>query len=47
VLRQLDVYAFPPSDFDALYGALYLPLVYLTFLPIAAWLLSRREATGP
>lgn len=44
LLRQLDVYAFPPSDFDALYGALYLPLVWLTFVPIAAWLLLRREA---
>src|SRR5687768_15985724 len=43
VLRQLDVYAFPPSDFDALYGTLYLPLVWLTFVPIAIWLLWRRE----
>lgn len=42
VLRQLDVYAFPPPDFDALYEVLYLPLVYLTFAPIAAWLLLRR-----
>jgi hypothetical protein len=43
VLRQLDVYAFPPSDFDALYEVLYLPLVWLTFVPIAIWLLWRRE----
>lgn len=42
LLRQLDVYAFPPADFDALYDALYLPLVYLTFVPLAAWLLLRR-----
>jgi hypothetical protein len=27
--------------FDALYSALYLPLVFLTFVPIAAWLLLR------
>lgn len=46
VLRQLDVYAFPPSDFDALYEVLYLPLVGLTFVPIAIWLLWRREAPG-
>ncbi|WP_242108265.1 hypothetical protein [Luteimonas aquatica] len=41
VLRQLDVYAFPPSNHDALYDMLYLPLVYATFLPVAAWLLLR------
>jgi len=43
LLRQWDVYAFPPASFDALYDALYLPLVVLTFAPIALWLLLRNN----
>ncbi|TWI04612.1 hypothetical protein IP90_00745 [Luteimonas cucumeris] len=42
-LRMLDTYVLGGPHFDALYGALYLPLVYLTFVPIAAWLLLRRD----
>jgi hypothetical protein len=38
MLRMFDSYVLGP-EFDALYSALYLPLVFLTFLPIAAWLL--------
>ncbi|WP_049620591.1 hypothetical protein [Frateuria defendens] len=37
LLRMLDAYVLGPR-FDALYEALYLPLVFLTFLPLAAWL---------
>jgi hypothetical protein len=43
-LRMADDYVFPPVSFDALYGALYLPLVVLTFVPIAIWLWRRPEA---
>lgn len=45
-LRQWDVYVFPPANFDALYDVLYLPLVVLTFAPIALWLLLRNEASA-
>lgn len=41
VLRMADDYVFPPASHDALYGALYLPLVVLTFVPIAIWLVKR------
>jgi hypothetical protein len=41
VLRMADVYLFPPASHDPLYGALYLPLVVLTFVPIAIWLAKR------
>lgn len=37
-LRMLDAYVIGPR-FDELYADLYLPLVYLTFGPIVAWLL--------
>lgn len=47
LLRMLDVYVFGGPQFDALYSTLYLPLVYLTFVPIVAWLLLRRDDTGP
>jgi hypothetical protein len=40
LLRMLDSYVLG-LRFDALYSALYLPLVFLTFVPIAAWLLLR------
>jgi hypothetical protein len=42
LLRMLDVYVVGPR-FDALYADLYLPLVYLTFGPVAAWLLLPRS----
>lgn len=42
LLRSFDVYVLGPK-FDALYGTLYLPLVFLTFAPIAAWLLLRKD----
>lgn len=45
MLRMLDVYVFGGPHFDQLYGTLYLPLVYLTFVPVAAWLLLRRDDT--
>lgn len=41
VLRMADDYLFPPVSHDALYGALYLPLVVLTFVPLAVWLARR------
>lgn len=44
LLRMLDVYVFGPH-FDALYSTLYLPLVWLSFVPLAIWL-WRREP-GP
>jgi hypothetical protein len=40
-LRMLDSYVLGPR-FDALYGALYLPMVVLTFVPLTIWLLRRR-----
>lgn len=42
-LRMADDYVFPPATHDALYGTLYLPLVVLTFVPIAAWLWRRPQ----
>jgi hypothetical protein len=45
LLRMLDVYLIGPR-FDALYSALYLPLVYLTFGPLVAWLLLRGDDSG-
>lgn len=42
LLRSFDVYVLGP-EFDDLYGALYLPLVFLAFVPIAAWLLLRED----
>jgi len=36
-LRMIDSYLIGPK-FDALYGTLYLPLVYLSFVPLAFWL---------
>jgi hypothetical protein len=41
-LRMLDTYLLGPR-FDALYGTLYLPLVVLTFVPLAIWLLRRPQ----
>ena len=41
-LRTLDVYVVGPR-FDALYSDLYLPMVFATFGPIAAWLLLRES----
>lgn len=47
LLRMIDVYVLGPH-FDALYGTLYLPLVYLSFVPLALWLWRRDEhATIP
>ncbi len=43
-LRMLDAYVLGPK-FDALYGALYLPMVILTFVPLAIWLLDFRETS--
>jgi hypothetical protein len=43
LLRMLDVYVLGPH-FDALYATLYLPLVWLGFVPLAIWL-WRREPT--
>ena len=40
-LRMIDSYLIGPK-FDALYGTLYLPLVYLTFVPLAIWLWRTR-----
>jgi hypothetical protein len=40
LLRTLDAYVLG-LKFDALYDVLYLPLVVLTFVPLAAWLLLR------
>lgn len=37
LLRMIDVYVLGPH-FDALYSTLYLPLVYLSFVPLAVWL---------
>lgn len=47
LLRMGDAYLLG-SRFDALYDALYLPLVVLTFVPVAVWLLKsdRTEATS-
>jgi hypothetical protein len=42
LLRMLDSYVLG-LRFDALYSALYLPLVFLTFVPIAAWLFLRGD----
>ena len=41
-LRMLDAYILGPR-FDALYGSLYLPMVVLTFVPLAVWLLGRPQ----
>lgn len=43
-LRMIDSYLIGPK-FDALYGTLYLPLVYLSFVPLAVWL-WRQESGG-
>ena len=43
LLRMLDVYVFGPH-FDALYSTLYLPLVWLSFVPLAIWLWRREPA---
>ena len=40
-LRTFDVYVLGPR-LDALYADLYLPMVVLTFVPLAIWLLRRR-----
>ncbi|HET9299851.1 MAG TPA: hypothetical protein VFO11_07885 [Candidatus Polarisedimenticolaceae bacterium] len=46
-LRMLDSYVLGPR-FDTLYGNLYLPLVFLTFVPLAIWLkLSAARDTDP
>lgn len=42
LLRMLDSYLLG-SQFDDLYAALYLPLVYVTFGAIAVWLCLRRD----
>lgn len=42
LLRMLDTYILG-TRFDALYSALYLPLVYIIFGAIVAWLCLRRE----
>ena len=42
LLRMLDTYVLG-TQFDALYSALYLPLVYFIFGAIVAWLCLRRE----
>jgi hypothetical protein len=44
-LRMLDVYVVGPR-FDTLYSDLYLPLVLMTFAPMAAWLLLHEPAGG-
>lgn len=44
LLRMLDAYVIGPR-FDTLYADLYLPLVYLTFGPVVAWLLLRPDAS--
>jgi len=43
-LRTFDSYVLGPR-FDALYSDLYLPMVVLTFVPLAIWLL--RRGTSP
>lgn len=43
-LRMTDDFVFPPANFDDLYGTLYLPLVVITFVPLALWLLRRRDS---
>ena len=40
-LRMLDVYVLGPH-FDALYSDLYLLLVFVTFVPLAAWLILQQ-----
>jgi hypothetical protein len=45
LLRMLDVYVIGPR-LDTLYADLYLPLVYLTFGPVAAWLLLPRSKSA-
>lgn len=44
-LRTYDSYVLG-AQFDDLYGTLYLPLVYLTFLPIGAWLVQRDDGAA-
>lgn len=44
LLRMLDVYVLGPH-FDALYSTLYLPLVWLSFVPLAIWLWRREPAS--
>lgn len=46
ILRTIDTYIVGPR-YDALYGELYLPLVFLTFGPIALWLLLPNERRVP
>ncbi|MGN7830220.1 hypothetical protein ACTJI2_01230 [Pseudoxanthomonas sp. 22568] len=41
-LRMIDSYLIGPK-FDALYGTLYLPLVYLSFVPLAIWLWRQKS----
>ncbi|UBB23738.1 hypothetical protein LAG73_10090 [Pseudoxanthomonas japonensis] len=41
-LRMIDSYLIGPK-FDALYGILYLPLVYLSFVPLAIWLWRQKS----
>lgn len=43
LLRMVDAYLLG-SRFDALYDVLYLPLVVLTFVPVAVWLVKRDPA---
>lgn len=43
LLRMLDVYVLG-AQFDALYSTLYLPLVWLSFVPLAIWLWRRESA---
>jgi hypothetical protein len=45
-LRMIDSYLIGPK-FDALYGTLYLPLVYLSFVPLAIWLWRTRATSSP
>lgn len=42
ILRQFDVYVLG-SLFDELYATLYLPMVFLTFVPLAVWLLLQAD----
>lgn len=46
LLRMIDVYALGPH-FDELYSTLYLPLVWLSFVPLALWLWQRGEGWAP
>ncbi|MEI7037838.1 hypothetical protein [Fulvimonas yonginensis] len=46
LLRMGDTYLLG-TRFDDAYTAAYLPLVFLTFVPVAAWLLLRGEGMRP